>query len=239
MTTKVKQKIYIFSGAGISKPSGVPTFTCNDGLWDKFDIDTVCNINTWIKNYRLVHKFYNLRRAQLKGIQPNDAHILIAKLQGKLGTENVINITTNTDSLFDMAGVKNTLYLHGKISNIKNMENGRITNIGHGEFVYEATNAGSHKPDVVFLNERAENYSVLNDLLNNPKLKSSVNHGDIFIFIGMSSNIFPIDLAVPVHKSVHTININPDKSTNELYPFNETYNDCATKSLGDVLCGYF
>jgi NAD-dependent deacetylase len=238
LSNKTKQKFYIFSGAGISEPSGVSTFTCSDGLWGKFDIDKVCNLNTWLDNYRIVHKFYNLRRQKLKGIKPNIAHELISKLQKKLGVENVINITTNTDGLFDLAGVKNTLYLHGKISNIKNMSTGKITNIGYGEFAHQATDVGAYKPDVVFLNEKAENYIALNNIIHGQNLINCVNHGDIFIFIGMSSNILPIESIVPTHKSVHTININTDKSTNELYPFDETYNECATKALPDVLCGY-
>jgi NAD-dependent deacetylase len=36
-------KLLFFSGAGLSADSGLSTFRDAGGLWDKYDIDKVCN----------------------------------------------------------------------------------------------------------------------------------------------------------------------------------------------------
>ncbi len=66
------RRLIIFTGAGISAESGVPTFrTGPDGLWHNHRIEDVCNINTFEQNYDLVHEFYNARRtARRRRAQP-------------------------------------------------------------------------------------------------------------------------------------------------------------------------
>ena len=65
VTRRDKPRLVIFSGAGLSAESGIATFRDSDGLWENHDVEEVCNIDTFEKNYRLVHKFYNQRRIQL------------------------------------------------------------------------------------------------------------------------------------------------------------------------------
>ena len=76
----MNKKIIIFSGAGLSAESGISTFRDSNGLWENYNIEDVCNENTWRDNFDLVHKFYNERRAQLKDVEPNEAHRTIKRL---------------------------------------------------------------------------------------------------------------------------------------------------------------
>ena len=79
-------KIYIISGAGISAPSGISTFRDEEkGLWNNHDINEICNIDTWRKNYDKVHRFYNDMRINMKDKKPNAAHLQIAKCQEQYG----------------------------------------------------------------------------------------------------------------------------------------------------------
>jgi NAD-dependent deacetylase len=49
----MKKKIVIFSGAGISKESGVLTFRdVKDGLWNNYKIEDVATIEAWKKNQK-------------------------------------------------------------------------------------------------------------------------------------------------------------------------------------------
>ena len=61
---KENQKIFVFSGAGISAPSGVNTFRDKGGIWYQHLKDEVCNALTFVENYEKVHDFYNERRVR-------------------------------------------------------------------------------------------------------------------------------------------------------------------------------
>ena len=111
-------KIVFFSGAGLSADSGLGVFRGGNGLWDKYDVNQVCNINTWEKNYNLVHEFYSLRRVEYAKAKPNSMHKVIASLQQKYGKEKVIVITQNIDNLLEDAGCTDVMHVHGRINYI-------------------------------------------------------------------------------------------------------------------------
>ena len=58
----IKKNIFILTGAGVSKESGIQTFREKDGLWDNFRIEDVCTIEAFIKNPQFVNDFYNQRK---------------------------------------------------------------------------------------------------------------------------------------------------------------------------------
>ena len=62
----VKKNIFILTGAGISKESGIQTFREKDGLWDNHRIEDVCTVEAFLRNPNVVNNFYNLRRKKLK-----------------------------------------------------------------------------------------------------------------------------------------------------------------------------
>lgn len=223
---KENQKIYVFSGAGISAPSGVTTFRDNGGIWYQHLIDEVCNALTFVENYEKVHNFYNERRVQLADIEPNNAHILVKELQDKYGVDSVINVTTNVDNLFEKAGVKNTLYLHGKIWEMKNVDTDEVTDIGFTKFDYSDVST-LHKPNVTFFYEISPEYETLHNMQN-----FDMKTGDILIFIGMSFQVLPAYSFLPNSPTtkVHTFNINLN-GTDEDHLFDKTYNGCVLEML--------
>jgi len=70
--SKEKSKIVILTGAGISAESGIQTFRASDGLWHEHRIEDVATPEGFTANPKLVHTFYNGRRAQLRDpeVQP-------------------------------------------------------------------------------------------------------------------------------------------------------------------------
>mgnify|MGYP000187338856 CR=1 FL=1 len=110
-------KILFFSGAGLSADSGLSTFRDANGLWDRYNIDEVCNFITWRQNYELVHEFYNARRLQYKDAKPNKMHEMIADIQ-KMYPESTTIITQNVDTLLEKAGCKDVMHVHGRIDYI-------------------------------------------------------------------------------------------------------------------------
>ena len=93
----MKNKLLIFTGAGVSKESGVDTFRDNGGWWMNYDIKKVAHIDAWRKNPQLVLDFYNMRKNDMSGVTPNLAHKIIADLEKNFEvtvvTQNVENST--------------------------------------------------------------------------------------------------------------------------------------------------
>jgi NAD-dependent deacetylase len=223
------RKIYIYSGAGISVESGIKTFRGQDGLWENHEINEVCNFRTWEKNYDLVHEFYNQRRYELRNCRPNKAHKIIASLQKKYGVDNIINVTTNIDNLFEKASVKNTVHLHGKLNEIYDLTKQKVLNVGENSFSLYKTSDHMYKPGVVFFNEPTPEYIHMKSNAYNMK------DGDIVITIGMSFNVVPANYVMPYSAKVIAININPDTSTNHHYKFDHCFNESASDGLEAVL----
>lgn len=107
-----KRTVVIFSGAGLSAESGVPTFRDSNGLWENHKVEDVASPEGFWKDPELVLRFYEERFNGVSKCEPNAAHKAIAKLQDKF---NVINITQNIDDLLERAGCNQVKHVHGSI----------------------------------------------------------------------------------------------------------------------------
>jgi NAD-dependent deacetylase len=107
----------VFTGAGISTPSGIPDFrTERTGLWTKDDPMKVASL-TAFRNHPKV--FFDWLRPLAKSAfhaQPNLAHIALAKLE-EAGVVKAV-ITQNIDNLHQKAGSKRVIELHGSMNSL-------------------------------------------------------------------------------------------------------------------------
>jgi len=109
-----KKKILIFTGAGVSAESGVATFrTGDDGLWYNHKVEDVATPGGWRRDREKVLNFYNMRRSQMKDVEPNLAHKIIADLEKDY---DVTVVTQNVDDLHERAGSTNVIHLHGELT---------------------------------------------------------------------------------------------------------------------------
>ncbi|WP_413997653.1 SIR2 family NAD-dependent protein deacylase [Flavobacterium sp. W1B] len=116
----MKKKLVVLSGAGISAESGIKTFRDSDGLWEGHNVMDVATPEGWQKNPALVLDFYNKRRQQLKEVQPNLGHQILAELENEF---DVYVITQNVDDLHERAGSTNVLHLHGELLKVRSSKN--------------------------------------------------------------------------------------------------------------------
>jgi NAD-dependent deacetylase len=106
--------IVVFTGAGVSAESGIPTFRDSfTGLWERFDAEDLATPAAFRRDKELVWGWYEWRRMKVLGAQPNPAHRAIAALAQHIPKLTVV--TQNVDDLHERAGSQNVLHLHGSL----------------------------------------------------------------------------------------------------------------------------
>lgn len=107
---KTAENIVIFSGSGLSKASGVPTYRdMDDPIWQTHDPKMYGSRHGLVNHTDEVLAQYNRWRADLAELTPNLAHQAIAKCD-----KVTAHITQNVDDLSERAG-KPAIHLHGEI----------------------------------------------------------------------------------------------------------------------------
>jgi NAD-dependent deacetylase len=105
-------KIVAFTGAGISRESGLSTFRDHGGLWEGYDVREVASIQGWWENPGRVLEFYNGRRREVLAARPNAGHLALAELEAD---HDVTVVTQNVDDLHERAGSRQVIHLHGEV----------------------------------------------------------------------------------------------------------------------------
>ena len=107
-------RIVVLTGAGISAESGVGTFRDSGGLWEGHDVADVATPEGFARDPGLAHTFYDARRRALTEVQPNAAHLALARLERALGPDLFL-VTQNVDDLHERAGSQRGLHMHGEL----------------------------------------------------------------------------------------------------------------------------
>jgi len=177
-----KKKIVVFSGAGMSAESGISTFRDSGGLWEQYKIEDVATFEAWQNNQDLVLEFYNQRRKQIIDAQPNQGHVLVAKLQDDFDVEV---ITQNIDDLHERAGSKKVLHLHGEIMKARSTTDASLVyplktwELKKGDLCEKKSQL---RPHIVWFGELV------------PEMDNAIavaQQADVFITIGTSLNVYP------------------------------------------------
>lgn len=177
----MKKKLVVLTGAGISAESGIKTFRDSDGLWEGHNVNDVATPEGWHKNPALVLDFYNQRRKQLKEVQPNLGHIILAELENEF---DVFIITQNVDDLHERAGSTNVLHLHGELLKVRSTKNPEYIldwrdDLNFGDF---DENKNQLRPHIVWFGEEV------------PALEEALTltqSADYFAVIGTSLQVYP------------------------------------------------
>ena len=115
MSNRQMKKVVVLTGAGMSVESGLKTFRDADGLWENYPVQKVATHEGWEADPTLVTNFYNMLRKKCWGVQPNEGHRLVAKLEEQY---EVTVVTQNVDNLHEMAGSTHVIHLHGELMKV-------------------------------------------------------------------------------------------------------------------------
>ena len=188
----MKEHIVVLSGAGISAESGLSTFRDSGGLWEKHSVYDVATPEAFARDPELVLRFYNERRHQLKGVQPNVAHQTLAELEKHY---RVTIVTQNVDDLHERGGSSQVLHLHGELTRARSSKReDLIYDIGYGPITLgDMCELGSQlRPHVVWFGEGVPMME---------KAAEVVASADRLLIVGTSLQVYPaaglVDLVRP------------------------------------------
>ncbi len=182
----MRQKLVVFTGAGISAESGIPTFRDANGMWGKYDAMKLASVEGFEEDPQAVLDFYNARRKNLLEVEPNHAHHVLADMEKRF---DVTIITQNVDNLHERAGSSRVIHLHGELTKVTSVVD-RLNPNNIMEYPLDvpvrlgdkAANGTQLRPYIVWFGEYVDNMDVAIRLVKN---------ADIFVVIGTSLVVHP------------------------------------------------
>ena len=205
--------VVVFSGAGMSAESGIPTFRdAQTGLWAKYDPLRLATVDGFLSDPKLVWDWYAYRRKLIREKEPNPGHTAVVELESLV--EKLTVVTQNVDSLHQRAGSKNVIELHGNITRVKCFNGDHLypdwddQAMQEDELPPRCGHCGQMlRPDVVWFGEQ----------LPDGALEESfqlVENCDVMLVVGTSGTVQPA-ASLPVvarEAGARVIEVNPEIS---------------------------
>lgn len=197
------KKIVVFSGAGISVPSGIPDFRSSNGLYsteyEGLSPEEIISHSFFIKNPKLFYKFY-FDKMIFKDALPNLAHKYFAKIGATIVTQNI-------DNLHTLAGSKEVYELHGNVYRNYCMKCHKfydlkdIKTIG----IPYCDCGGIIKPDVVLYEEGLDGNTITGAI-------NAISKCDMLIIVGTSLRVYPAAGFINYYKGDKLVVLNKEKT---------------------------
>ena len=196
--------VVVFTGAGVSAESGVPTFRSDaNALWREVDIRNFAYPDGYRRNQPDAWRWYAQRAAKVREVMPNAAHDAIAEIERRV--PEFLLITQNVDGLHQRAGSRNVLELHGNLREARCFDCG-ARSPWVAEPVCEAC-GGLLRPDVVMFEEDLPPGAM-------DRAREAAASCDMLLSVGTSNLVWPAT-EVPryaLRSGADVVIINPDMS---------------------------
>ena len=205
---RTARRAVAFSGAGVSRESGLDTFRGAGGLWERMRPEELATPEAFRADPGKVWRWYAWRYQTASGAQPNPAHLALVRWETLF--QPFVLITQNVDGLHARAGSQGLLELHGTLLRARCHRCGRQRDMG--EAIQESPEVspacecgGRFRPAVVWFGENLDPRVLT-------RAQDEAATCDLFLSVGTSSTVYPaaglIELAHRVGACV--IEVNPE-----------------------------
>ena len=197
------KKIVVFTGAGISVPSGIPDFRSSNGLYsteyEGLSPEEIISHSFFIRNPKMFYKFY-FDKMIFKDALPNLAHKYFAKIGATIVTQNI-------DNLHTLAGSKKVYELHGNVYRNYCMKCHKFYDLNDIklEGIPYCECGGIIKPDVVLYEEGLDGDTI------NGAIKA-ISEADMLIIVGTSLRVYPAAGFINYYKGDKLVVLNKEKT---------------------------
>lgn len=187
---KNSHSIVVFTGAGISVPSGIPDFRSADGIYNQkvkiqYRPEEIISHSFYMNHPDLFYEFYKEKMCY-PSAKPNAAHKFFADLEKK--GKNVTVVTQNIDNLHQEAGSTRVYELHGSVHRNYCERCSRLFGLkymlDHPGVPTCDKCGGQIKPDVVLYEEALDENTIQLAI-------SAIMTCDTLIVIGTSLTVYP------------------------------------------------
>ena len=226
-------RIVLFTGAGLSAESGVPTYRGRGGLWTQYNYEDYACQRAFDRDPAKVLDFHEVRREKVLGCAPHAGHAHIRAMQA--AHPDVQVITQNIDGLLQRAGVTVAAELHGSLWRLRCPVHGIRADLAAGRYAHRQCPDCAParqtwlRPDITWF-EDAVNQRVF------ATAEAIVAKATLFVGIGTSGAVWPA--AGFAHQAreagARMVEINPeDNDASALYA--ERIRSAASEALPTLL----
>ena len=206
------RNIVVFTGAGISVPSGIPDFRSADGIYNQktnFNAspEDIISHSFFTSHTEDFYTFYKDKMCYPKA-EPNAAHKYFADLEKK--GKNVIVVTQNIDGLHQKAGSSIVYELHGTIHQNFCQRCGRLFGL---DYVMNSNGVphcdkcgGIVKPNVVLYEESLDEDTIQRSI-------NAIMTCDMMIIVGTSLRVYPAAGFIRYFRGRYLVVINKDATS--------------------------
>lgn len=110
---KLRGRVLVLTGAGISVASGIAPFRGNGGLYEGLNPYELASPQAFAAQPVTVWNWYLMRIHQGLSAKPNPAHTALAEMDSLVDALTLV--TSNVDELHEQAGSRKVFHLHGRI----------------------------------------------------------------------------------------------------------------------------
>ena len=222
------KKVVFFTGAGMSKESGIPTYRGKGGTWEEYNYKDYACESAFKKNPDHVLDFHELRRKEAKSCEPHVGHQVVSSVEKN--HSDVTIVTQNIDGMHQRAGSNNVIELHGSLWRVRCGCSGTREDMGE-TYEYRKCPKCSNwlRPDIIWFEDMLDHevYTKSTDIISN---------SDLFISIGTSALVYPA-AGLPMTAKMNgarCIEINIDQTE-----ISTLYHDNMIGKAGDILTKLF
>jgi len=200
-------RIVVFTGAGMSAESGVPTYRGRGGIWHQYNYEDYACEAAFRREPHKVLDFHELRRRHVLDCAPHAGHRHLTALQRAHPSLSIV--TQNIDGMHQRAGSHVAAELHGSLWRVRCARHGVREDAGAGAFATRScVQCGVPlRPDITWFGDPVdEAVFALAHVL--------VDDCELFIAIGTSAVVWPAAGLIPAarRRGARLIEINPEET---------------------------
>ena len=111
------RSVVVFTGAGMSRESGIPTFRDADGLWARFRPEEWATEAAFRRDPARVWGWYAERYRRMREAAPHPGYAALVALEARVPSVTIV--TQNVDGLHRRAGSRDVVELHGSLDRVR------------------------------------------------------------------------------------------------------------------------